>query len=66
MAQILQMLAHDALNFAELSTAIPVIGCQGDVGIEPEFGTPVLAVDVHVSRLTAIIRVKVEAIWTSS
>jgi hypothetical protein len=55
MSQGLQMLTHDALDVTELSTAIPVIGCQCDVGIKPEFSAPVLAVDVHVSRLTAII-----------
>jgi hypothetical protein len=51
----LQRLAHDALDVTELSTAIPVIGCQCDAGITPEFSASVLAVDVHVSRLIAII-----------
>jgi hypothetical protein len=55
MSQGLQMLAHNALDVTQLSTAIAVIGGQGGVGIEPEFGAPVLAVDVHVSWLTAII-----------
>jgi hypothetical protein len=49
------MFAHNALDFTSLSTVIPVIGCQSDVGIEPEFGAPILAVDVHVPRLTAVI-----------
>jgi hypothetical protein len=39
-----------------------VIGCQHDVGIKPEFGALVFSVYVHMSQLTAIIRVKVEAI----
>ena len=56
------MLTHDALDVTSLSAAIAVIGCQCDVGIKPEFGAPVLSVDVHMSRLTTIIRVKVEAL----
>ena len=60
------MLAHDALDVTSLSPAIPVIGCQGDIGVKPEFGAPVLAIDVHVSRFTAVIRIKVETIRTSS
>jgi len=63
-SQGLQMLPHAVLDFPKLSAAIAVVGCQRDVGITPEFGAPVLSVDVHMSRLTAIIRVKVEAIRT--
>src|SRR2546428_3788288 len=61
-SQGLQMLTHHALDFTKLSAAIAVVCCQRDVGIKPEFGAPVLAVDVHqklalrFSRSTCICR----------
>jgi hypothetical protein len=60
------MPTHHALDVTHLSAAIAVVCCQRDVGIKPEYDAPVLLVDVHMARLTAIIRVKVEAIRTNS
>jgi hypothetical protein len=65
-SQSLQRLTDNALDVTSFTAAIAVICGQGDIRIEPEFGAPTLSVYVHMSRLTTIIRVKVEAIWARS
>jgi hypothetical protein len=60
------MLADNALDVAQLSTAKIVICGKRDVGIQPEFGAPALSVHVRMSGFMTIVRVKVEAIRTNS
>lgn len=57
---------HNALDAAQFSSAVAVIRDQRCVRIKPELRAAILPICVRVSRLTAVVRVEIEAIRSHS
>src|SRR5438093_11616704 len=61
-SQNLQVLSDNPFELSQLPPAIAVVLRQCNVRIDPKFCTDVLPVNLRVSRLSAVVRVKIETI----
>jgi hypothetical protein len=56
------MITGNALNLAQLPTAIPMIFGDPDVWVKPHFGGKRLAINMHMTRFLTIVGIEVKTI----
>src|SRR5437879_209094 len=65
-SQQLHLATYGALNVAQFLTTVAAICDQRCVRIQPELCAEILAVNMHMSRLRTIVRIKIQAVRSGS